>query len=136
MSRFSRSRMIGPAAIVVFLGCVIALFGYLRSSQPLSRTSGIITESTALSGMKSSMWRTVVYAYTVADQNYQGQSTVRNSLAHDASYQIGNSLPIFFVTSAPERSFAFSPPTALPWFLGSTLLVLLGGIIAYFAWTA
>ncbi len=89
-----------------------------------------------LGGMKSSIWRTIHYTYRVAGRDYAGQAAVRNSLAHDAVYRVGRDLPVFFVSSAPERSYAFGPPVTLPWTVGGTILFLVGGIILFFAWNA
>ncbi len=106
-----------PASIVVAVGISIGVFGYLRSTQSLTRATGVITESAMLGGMKSSIWRTILYTYRVAGRDYAGQATVRNSLAHDAVYRVGRDLPVFLVSSAPERSYAFGPPVTYrgPW---------------------
>jgi hypothetical protein len=131
-----RRNNIFPAATIVLIGIGLAVFGYLRSSQPFASTSGVITESAALGGMKSSIWRTIRYTYRVAGRDYAGQATVRNSLAHDAVYQVGRDLRVFFVSSAPARSYAFDPPMALPWIAGGSVLALLGCITLFFAWNA
>lgn len=131
-----RRHTVLPALVVAALGIFIAMFGYLRSVQPLTPTTGVITESAMLGGMKSSIWRNIHYTYRVASRKYAAQATVKNSLAHDAPYRVGAELPVFFVSSAPERSYAFGPPMALPWVTCGTVLVLIGGIIVFFAWNA
>ena len=131
-----RRNNILPAATIALIGIGLAVFGYLRASQPFTSTSGVVTESAGLGGMKSSMWRTIRYTYRVAGRDYAGQATVRNSPAHDAVYQVGRDLRVFFVSSAPARSYAFDPPMALPWIAGGSVLALVGCIILFFAGNA
>ena len=134
--RSARRHTVLPALIVVLIGIGIALFGYFRAAQELTPTTGVITQSTALGGLKSSIWRNIHYTFRVAAREYVGQATVKNSLAHDEAYQVGRELPVFFVASAPERSYAFGAPVALPWVVGGTILILVGSIIVFFTWTA
>ena len=125
-----------PPLLVILTGMAIAIFGYLRAAQPLTHAPGIITEAAATGGYKSSVWLTVHYKYQVSGRDYAGHAFVRNLLVSDAPYQPGREIPVFFVSSTPERSYAFERPMALPWILGGTILVMVGGIILFFSWNA
>lgn len=118
-----------PATVIVVLGFSLAIWGYRRSIEPLTSTTGVITECSPVGGFKTSVFLMVRYTYDVAGKQYGGQALVRNPLASDAPYQAGRKLPVFVVRAAPECSYAFGRPTALPWIVGGTILVILGGII-------
>jgi hypothetical protein len=120
--------------VILFVGVAIALFGYLRSSRPFVRTTGLIVESAPVGGMKSTIWRIVDYTYTVAGHAYTGQSVVPNSWGHSAPVEVDRELPVYFVSLDPDVSYAFDPPTAPPWIMGGLIPVLLGSVIILFTW--
>ena len=125
-----------PAAAGVILGISLAIFGYHRSTEPMTAASGVIAECSEVGAFKTSVFLAIRYTYRVAGREYEGTTRVRNTRVSDAPYRAGRELPVFFVTAAPERSYAFDRPMAFPWIAGGTILVIMGGSILLFAWNA
>jgi hypothetical protein len=124
----------GAASIALSVG--IGAFGYSKAVGSFTPTTGIITsiDIGTFGGRTGGGSQRVIYRYTVAGEEYAGQSLAPSGGTAGASLRIGGTIPVYFATETPALSHAFSPPRPWMWVVGAALFATIGLVAIVAGW--
>src|SRR4051812_18282666 len=94
--RLSRRDSLWFGSAMIVLGLLVAVFGHLRSTARLAKTTGVITDASVLPGDIVSGPRLLHYDYTVAGAKFSGQGWLRYSARQNDVLQVGNAISVFY----------------------------------------
>lgn len=82
------------------LGIIFILVGYFWHLPRVTRTTGIIVESTP--GSYGQTRRTITYEYTAYGVRHRGQRFLWYWSAYVGMFDVGSSFPVYFVNDHPS----------------------------------
>jgi len=95
----------------VVCGGVLGLIGFLWRPAPVTRTTGVIVESTRVAGAWNR--RLITYDYVAYGVHHRGQRSFGWGRSNPSGYyEVGQPFQVYFETAKPEVSYGPGPPRA------------------------
>jgi hypothetical protein len=116
------------------LGIAFCLIGVFWHFPRVTRTTGVVVESTAPAGGQAV--RVVTYDYIAYGVHHRGQRFLRYGRQYPGMFEVGASFPVYFVSAHPDESYAPFPPRITLLIVSGVMLAALGGTVIFFAWRA
>ena len=109
------------------VGIALLLVGCFWHTPQLTRTTGVIVESRPASVGA----RYIVYEYTAHGVRYHGHRLVRYAAQYESMFEVGRSIPVFFVTNDPEDTYGPNAPRIQAFIIIGALLIAVAFGIFY-----